>query len=299
MTVLADITTRETRGRAMSLYQGALLVGQSFGPTVGGLVGEHWGFRAPFFAYAILSLLAGLWALVAMPETRTTAAEQAQAGSPEAAAECAPEPLWSCARSLMRDPSFLLISMIMFMTFFTRSGSQSNVLPLFAAFGLSLTTSQIGVTMTVIAVANLVTLNWSGSLSDKLGRKAVIVPASILAGLSLVVFTFSHSYAFFLFSGVLFGVSTGLAGPAPAAYVADLAKPGRTAVTLSLSRTISDVGMAIGPVFLGWIVDRFSYSAALITNALIYVVVGAAFGLFARETIARRARPSAATTSSP
>ncbi|MFH1086675.1 MAG: MFS transporter [Chloroflexota bacterium] len=296
MTTLADITTRETRGRAMSIYQGALLLGQSFGPTVGGLVGEHFGFRAPFFAYALLSLLAGLWALVAIPETRAFADQQARSEAPTPSAECAPESAWDCARRLLRDKDFLLISMIMFMVFFTRSGSQSNVLPLFGSFGLGLTTAQVGLTLTVIAVANLVTLNWSGSLSDRLGRKAVIVPASIFTGLALVVFIFSRNYAFFVASAVLFGVSTGLAGPAPAAYVADLAQPGRTALTLGLSRSISDVGMAIGPVFLGWIVDHQGYGAALLTNAALYLVVGTAFGLLARETVARPLPRKAAAT---
>ena len=48
MTVLADITDRDTRGRAMSLYQGALLLGRSFGPTLGGLWGSAWGIALPF-----------------------------------------------------------------------------------------------------------------------------------------------------------------------------------------------------------------------------------------------------------
>ena len=137
--------------------------------------------------------------------------------------------------------------MIMFMTFFTRSASQSTVLPLFGSFGLGLTAGQLGFSLTFIAVWNLVTLNWSGSLSDKYGRKAVIVPASILAGVAGRVHP-EPELCLLSLSGALFGISTGLAGPAPAAYVADLAKPGQTAITLSLSRTISDIGLAIGPV---------------------------------------------------
>lgn len=287
MTVLADITSRETRGRAMSLYQGALLLGQSFGPTVGGFVGEHLGYRAPFFVYSGLSFVAGIWALFAIPETRAYAEAQVREAR-TAQTGYAPQSMWVCAGQLLKNLNFVLISLIMFMIFFTRSGSQSNVLPLFGSFGLGLTAGQLGLTLTLIAVCNLITLNWSGALSDKLGRKAVIVPASILAGASLVIFTLSRNYASFLFSGALFGVSTGLAGPAPAAYVADLARPGQTAITLGLSRTISDIGMAIGPVLLGWIVDHQGYTAALLTNGAIYILVGAAFGLLAQETVKRR-----------
>jgi multidrug resistance protein len=287
MTVLADITTRETRGRYMSLYQGAMLLGQSFGPTVGGLVGEHFGFRAPFFTYALLSFLAGLWAVAIMPETRAMSQAQAATGAPASVA--ASSSSMDCARMLLRDRSFVLISLIMFMAFFTRVGTQSNVLPMFASYGLGMSTSQIGVALTVIAVANLITLNWSGKWADRYGRKAVIVPASVMSGVSLAVFALSRNYMGFLGSAVLFGMSTGLAGPAPAAYTADLAPAGRTAFTMGLSRTISDVGMATGPVLLGWIVDTQGYGAALRTNAVIYVAVALAFGLLARETVVRRA----------
>lgn len=291
MTVLADITDRQTRGRAMSLYQGMLLLGQSFGPTVGGFVGEHLGYRAPFFAYAALSIVGATWSFFVVPETRAYARAKMQAEAASATPTGAPQSTWRIACNLLMNPSFLLISFVSFMGFFTRSGSRNTVLPLFGSTQLGLTPSQLGFGLTFIALWNLLTLNWSGSLSDKFGRKAVIVPACILSGVALVTYTFSGNYAFFLFSAALLGIGTGLSGPAPAAYVADLAKPGETGITLGLYRTLSDVGMSTSPVFLGWIVDRFGFSPALMVNAGLYAIAGAAFGLFAQETVKHKTAP--------
>jgi MFS family permease len=84
------------------------------------------------------------------------------------------------------------------------------------------------------------------------------------------------------------GISTGIGGPAPAAYVADLDLPGGRGLSLGIFRTMGDVGMSIGPVLLGWISDHSSYGHALWTNALMFFAVSIAFWLFARETAARR-----------
>jgi len=287
MTVMADITNREGRGRAMSFYQGSLLLGSGMGPTVGGLVAEHFGFRAPFFLYAALAACAALWALLRVPETRGFQKEATARPGRRSAARPGDVPTGRVVWEHLTDLNFVLISLVTLAIFFTRTGSRSTVLPLFGDNRLGLSPGQLGITFTVIAAFNLLTINWSGLLSDKYGRKAVIVPAAVLSGLSLLAFSYCRSYAAFLCSGALLGLGTGMAGPAPAAYVADLARPGSYGLTMGIYRTFGDVGVSIGPVLLGWIADRFGFSPALWANGLLFVVAGLAFGLFARETVAR------------
>ncbi len=293
MTVMADITNREGRGRAMSFYQGSLLLGSGLGPAVGGLVAERFGYRAPFFLYAVLAAAAALWALLRVPETRdfqggNDARAGRRSGTDAPANASADVPAGRVVWEHLTDPNFLLISLVTLAIFFTRTGSRSTVLPLFGHNRLGLSPGQLGLTFTLIAAFNLVTINWSGVLSDRYGRKAVIVPAAVLSGLSLMAFPYCRSYADFLASGALMGVGTGMAGPAPAAYVADLARPGSYGLTMGIYRTFGDIGVSVGPVLLGWIVDRFGFLPALWTNGLLFVVAGLAFGLFARETVARR-----------
>ena len=296
MTTMADITTREARGRYMSLYQGSLLLGQSFGPALGGLVAERWGFRAVYFVYSGLALLAAIWAFSVVPETREHI-HKASAPTKTAAnpVDCAGESR-GAALALLAEPGFILVSLVTLGIFFTRTGSRSTVLPLFGSSLLGLSPGQLGFTFTFIAIWNLLTLNCSGVLADKLGRKAVIVPGCVLSGLALWVFSMSGSYTLFLVSAALLGISTGLAGPAPAAYVADLAKPGQYGLTMGIYRTFGDVGVSVGPILLGWLSDRFTYAFALRTNALMLIVFGLAFGLWAKETMRRRA-PASATGS--
>jgi multidrug resistance protein len=292
MIVMADISTAENRGRSMSNYQGSLLLGASVGPLVGGVVAQYFGYRMPFFVYAALAALAGLWALLAVPETRGFAPARARrAGRAEAhgSATGGGAPRRGMAAELLLNGNFWLISLVTTTIFFTRTGSRSTVLPLFGAAELDLNAGQLGVTFSVVALLNLLTVNGTGILCDRYGRKAVIVPACLLSGLALLAFSYSRSYAVFLLCAGLLGVGTGLAGPAPAAYVADLARPGQYGLTMGIYRTFGDVGVSVGPVLLGWAADRLGYATALRGNAVLFVLVGVAFGLLATETMRRRA----------
>lgn len=59
-------------------------------------------------------------------------------------------------------------------------------------------------------------------------------------------------------------------------------------VDTALYRTLSDLGLVIGPVLLGWMVDVSGYGLAFWTNAALLLVTTVAFGLLARESAGRR-----------
>lgn len=297
MIVMADISTPRDRGRTMSFYQGALLLGTSVGPIIGGFIGQRFGFRMPFFAYAALALCGALWAFVKVPETRGMATVQ-RAPVDRAAASPAPAQTreritWGAVSKLLLNRSFLLVSLVTLAVFFTRTGSQNTVLPLLGNDRLQLGPERLGYAFTLIAVVNLLTINFSGIICDRYGRKTAIVPSCLLCGAALISYTLGSTYWHFMLSSMLLGMGTGVGGPAPAAYVSDLDLPGGRGLTMGVYRTVSDVGVTVGPILLGWISDQFNYDAALWTNGLLFVVVGLAFGFFAHETAARAGRKAA------
>ncbi|MGI6367541.1 MAG: MFS transporter [Anaerolineae bacterium] len=277
MIVVADISTPRDRGRTMSTYQGALLLGTSVGPIIGGFLGERFGFRMPFFAYGALALLAAAWAFFVVPETRGLSS-----------ATAAPQALQRTEKrsglGLLRNRSFLLVSLVSMAIFFTRSGTQNTVLPLLGAERLSMGPEKLGYAFTLIALVNLFTISAAGILCDRYGRKTAIVPSCLLCGLAVLSYALGRNYGHFIASSLLLGLGTGIGGPAPAAYVADLALPGGRGLSMGVFRTVSDVGMVIGPILLGAVSDRFGYAAPLWLNGLLFVAIGLAFWWLAEET---------------
>ena len=66
---LAQKSDRRTRGKVMSMFQGATLVGGAFGPSVGGLAATLFGLSGPFYAAAIIGLASGFLPLILYKES--------------------------------------------------------------------------------------------------------------------------------------------------------------------------------------------------------------------------------------
>jgi MFS family permease len=152
-----------------------------------------------------------------------------------------------------------------------------------------LSRSQVGLGLTLVSVLNLAVLAPAGVLTDRAGRKAAIVIGVVATGLAMATFVFSTSLALFLASSAILGASRGLTGPAPNAYVVELAPAGRQGMALGLFRFFGDIGFVVGPVLLGWIADLAGYRSALGFDAVLMLALAVAFFVFAKETRVREA----------
>ena len=119
---------------------------------------------------------------------------------------------------------------------------------------------------------------------DRHGRKAVIVPATVVTGASLAVFLLAPSYAWFLAGCVAWSLAAGVSGAAPAAYAADVAPPRMNAAAMSAYRMLGDLGYVVGPIALGLATDLLGADATLAGTAALLVLVGGLFAWLAPET---------------
>lgn len=276
---LTDIADPGSRARMMGLNQGSLLTGTSLGPAVGGLIAEFTDFRAPFIFVGALAGVCALWAHRSIPESHGAVARvEASAGG--------------TGRGRLRDSlqlatytPFLLISLVTLGTFMTRTGGRQTILPLLGADEFGLSPGSLGLLFTLMSVLNLLAVPFAGTYADRWGRKAVIVPASALTCLSLVMFALAPTVWFLVLASLVQGIGTGFAGPAPAAYAADVAPQTSRGFAMGLYRTYGDVGFVIGPPVMGWIADTWAYSEALYFNTALVAVTALAFWFWAPETV--------------
>lgn len=282
--VLADITTPARRGRVMSVYQGTFLFAVGVGPLPGGLLAERYGLPAPFAFYAVAGVIASALAYLRVPETRNFR------GAAEAAAEAAPAAFGAQLRLLAGRLGFVLVGLTAFMNAVARTGALFSVIPILARDRLALSTDRIGFGLAVASIVGLALAYPAGVMVDRYGRKVVIVPATVMAGVSLMVFLFAPSYAWFLVGCAVWSVAAGIGGAAPAAYAADVAPPGMNAAAMSAYRMVGDLGYVVGPVVLGVAADLAGADATLAATAALLVAVAAVFARLAPETY-RAGRP--------
>jgi MFS transporter, DHA1 family, multidrug resistance protein len=292
MIMLADISAVENRGQYMSLYMGSSWIGFGLGPITGGFIAQFLGLQAVFYIYAFFCLLAAIWAYVRLPETRRRQApHDAQQVAPRGSDTAQPA---TGAKTLLSNPNFILICIVTFVIFFTNNGSRNQILPLLAHDRLGLNPGEIGVAMTILAAANVIVLLVVGRISDRVGRKPMVWPGCAMMAISLLMLTWSFSYWFLILACIIMGVGIGIAGPTPAAYVADILTGKNSSTGMGVFRFMCDLGLVFGPVTLGWLSDLNGYNLALLFNAGFLALATLAFQLWAREHPAFAARSAKA-----
>ena len=284
MIVLADISTQANRARYVSLQQGSIILGSGIGPVIGGYAAELWGFRSTFYLMSGLSIIGLAVAFLRMPETSRSPGEvKGRDTLPEKGEDVSPAPERSGFLSVLTNRNMVVVGMYFFMVVFTRNGTRASILPLVGDVQAGLGPGQIGLAFTLMMMINFALVVPSAFLSDKLGRKRMMLPGGVVSALGLVLFVFSTNFSTYLLAAVVSGIGTGIVGPSPMAFVADIAPPGTRGLTIGVFRSYGDLGGIVGPVLLGWMVDISTFGWALNTNAVLVVGSALVVMLMARE----------------
>ena len=288
MAYVADISTSKNRGQLMSIQQGALLLGVDLGPPLGGFVADTWGLAWPFFMAGGLAAAAAIWTVFRLPNrppgwtpggSPTVSVATSQIGNQPRAR--------SGTRTMLSNPTFLVVGLFTLMVFLTRTGSRQTLVPIIAIDEIEMSLTMLGVMLFVMTTINFFIVFPAGWLADRFGRKPVMVPGILLAGIGLLLFALAGNVTMMFIAAIIMGIGTGVAGPAPAAYIADLAPPGQTSLAMGLYRTFGDLGFVIGPIALGFIAETSGMTTALHINVVLLVGIGIILAFIAKETSGR------------
>jgi multidrug resistance protein len=274
MAAAADLSTPGNRGRVMALYQTAILVGAGAGPVFGGIIAEVFGFRAPFWAFALVTLAASVFALAGFTETLADRRELDGAENRGGKGGLGPA-------VLLEHRAFAAVTLVTFGIFFTRTAAQWQLTPLIgdARFGLSL--AAIGLALTAQAAANLAMLSVAGRLVDRFGARRAIAWSTYGLASSLVLVALAPSPWLFFVAVMLVGVSVGVSNPASTAFAADNAPNGRFGPAMGVLRTVGDAGFVLGPILAGLAADLLpaGYTGGMVLNAAVVALGALAFAL--------------------
>ncbi len=118
---------------------------------------------------------------------------------------------------------------------------------------------RVGPFFAVFSGAAIGTRFFAGELSDRYGRKAVILPAAVLIGLNLFLISQVRSGPMFLVNAFLAGFGQGVIFPALSTYIIDVVGLAHKGFGLSLYLALFDTGMGLGSPFFGWVSDQAGY----------------------------------------
>ena len=284
-----DLVGPERRGLAMGLNEAAGYGAVALTALATGYVAAHHGLRPePFYlglAYAGLGL--GVSVLF-VRETHGHAHHEAAVRSSTTTAVSTRAVFVSTS---FREPALSAASQAGLVNNLN-DGLAWGLLPLlFADHGLSV--GGIGV------LAALYPAVWgggqliTGALSDRWGRKPLIVAGMWTQAAAIASFAATHGFVSWAIGAVLLGAGTAMVYPTLLAAVGDVADPRWRASAVGVYRLWRDSGFAIGALVAGVIADAFGLEAAITAVALLTALSGVVVAVRMYETHAVRPAPPA------
>jgi MFS family permease len=132
----------------------------------------------------------------------------------------------------------------------------------------------------------------TGPLSDRWGRKGLIVAGMWVQAAGLLLTAMTRDFGWWLLASLLLGLGTAMVYPSLIAAVSDASHPSWRARSLSVYRFWRDLGYAIGALSAGLIADFFGFATAIGAIAALTFLSGAIVAIAMRETHAAAPPPA-------
>ena len=185
-------------------------------------------------------------------------------------------------RTTLHDPSLSAASQAGLVNNLN-DGMAWGLLPLYyAAAGLPI--GQIGIlAATYPAVWGLAQLG-TGALSDRIGRKGLIVAGMLVQGGAIGAIAAGSSFGVWLAAAAVLGLGTAMVYPTLLAAVADVAEPAWRGSAVGVYRLWRDAGFAVGAVLAGVVADAAGAPTAIWVIAALTAGSGGVVLVRMRET---------------
>lgn len=264
-------TRHRSRGGSMGIFTTLRIVGFSMGPLLGGFLLVHFGFTAAFAAAAGLvgvGLLAvRIWVREQPPAKERRAFRILEPG--------------------LFTPGILAIATATLVM----AAAFSEIVPLEKQINARTgeTAVGFGLSFTALMVSRLVLQIPLGRLSDRIGRKPLVIGGLLVLAPATALLATSHSTWALAGWRVMQGVAAAAIAAPAFAVAGDLARGGGEGRQMSAATMGFTLGLATGPLLAGWLV-RYSFELPFVVTAVLCIASAATIYRFVPETVRRRNR---------
>ena len=261
--LIISLSPPTMRGRCSSAYSFGFLLGNIIGPIVGSGL-SFLGMRWPFVIYGTMMLIATFVVWLRMPR---------DVGTVRVGQDSAP----MLVREAWSIPTFRVLLFSVFAIGWVIFGLRVSIVPLFIASRFDNGAAIAGLAITASAVGAAVSMQFAGRLSDRYGRKPLIVSGALIAGVFTATFGFSDSIVLVLALSCIASFGSGMMTPAMQASLGDLVGSHRNGgKVLAFYQMATDCGAIAGPPLVGMISQVWGFGVA-------FALSGALFGLAALQ----------------
>jgi MFS transporter, ACDE family, multidrug resistance protein len=277
--LMIRISPEDARGRVAGMFSTSFLLGSVGGPVLGAATAGL-GLGAPFIIYGIALFLSA--AVVFFSLRHSSLAAPAEHTEPT-----------MTVRVALRERAYRAALLSNFGTGWSVFGLRMAAVPLFVSEVLDQGAGVAGLALATFAIGNVSAVFPSGYLSDRVGRRTLLIIGLSVSALATALVGFSTSLPLFLAGAYVAGAASGMFSSPQQAAVADIiGSKARAGTAVATFQMMADLGSIVGSLVVGQVAQHLSFGCAFVVSGGILLL--AALGwTFAPET---RGRPSAEHT---
>jgi len=277
-----DLAGAQNRGTAMGINEFAGYFAVGLAALATGWIATHYGLRPQPFYLGVVFVIAGLLlSVLVVKETKGHAVHEAALSNKSAQRlPSQKEIFW---QTTWRNPNLSAISQAG-MVNNLNDGMAWGLFPLvFASAGMSFT--QIGTLAAIYPSVWGICQLLTGALSDRIGRKWLIVVGMWVQAIAIALIVLFHTFAWFICAAILLGVGTAMVYPTLLAAIGDVVNPAWRASTVGVYRLWRDMGYAFGALLSGVMADTFGVTTAIWFVAALTFLSGVIAAVRMRESL--------------
>ncbi|MBK7159560.1 MAG: MFS transporter [Ignavibacteria bacterium] len=269
--VISDVTSHEERTKGIGMISAAFALGFVFGPSIGGVLSQNFGYSFPVYISAALSLIAALLCIFIFKETLS---KEIQLKNRLSKRKYNPFNLRIFLTALS-NKSYGKYMIIFFVAVF----SFSNIFGTFQLFaerkeGLNMNQAEIGYIFSFMGVMGaLVQIFLLKIINKKIGEENTLILGSFIAIFGLGLIGFSTNLIFLLFVIVILSVGNGLNNTVSISMLSQSVGKEEQGTILGINQSLGSLARFLGPVWGGFVYQFLGYKYPFITGGLFMLII--------------------------
>jgi multidrug resistance protein len=256
MSYVGDLSPIGKEGKWMGYFSATVFMALGVGPLLGGVLTENFGMTVTFVTMSCLGFLSFLLTVVLLPDSRA-----------KQAVDKARISFRAIASSGMVQGLFVYR-----MTLEAGWGAYIGFISILASVNLGLSASQIGILLTANILPSSVMMIIFGRIADKVSKKGMIVVSGLVTAASLAAMPLVGGFWSLLILNIFAGIVGAAEYPPASALVITEGRRFGMGSTVAVMTMSTGLGMAIGPLMGGFILDAVDVNASFYSAGGIMVL---------------------------
>nr|WP_169559719.1 MFS transporter [Sneathiella chinensis] len=267
--IMADMTTPETRAKAMGFIGAAFGLGFTLGPAISGfLMGDdpaNPDFKTPMFVAGGLSLLGFALAFFTVRETLSEEDRSAARKITRLPLASQLADIFSARAVFWLVGSFFVVSFVF--------SQVETLFPLWTERQYDWTPKHLSYCFAYIGIILVIIQGrMIGPMTARFGEPKLLLAGLTLLGASLFVFTFAADFRIFIVAITLMSIGIAILNPTQSAMISLAAAKGQQGTTLGIANTFAGLGRILGPLWGGAFFDFVDYDIPFLIGGTVTLV---------------------------